>query len=78
MSKAIKYDSVAEIVRHYGGPRPFAERINQKIGNVNSFLQRKGFPPRYYLQHAAILSADNIEASPSLWGQIGTENEVTE
>ena len=70
MSDTIHYNSVSEIVQHYGKPRQFAERFEVTLGNANSFLQRKSFPPKYFVKHSAILQCDNIEAPPTLWGQV--------
>ena len=71
MTDVIRHTTIAEIVQHYGGPERFAERFGQTVGNVNSWIARKGIPPRYYLQHKAILDADNIKAPAALWGQVG-------
>jgi len=69
MTKAIELKTVAEIVRHYGRARDVAERFGQTVGNVNSWIRRKEIPPRYYLQHTAILERDGVSVSPEVWGQ---------
>lgn len=69
MSENIRYETVRDIVGHYGRPRDFAERFGHRLGMVTAFVQRGRFSSHLYVWHNEILKADGIEAPPSLWSQ---------